>query len=93
MRNSLSLTGVSGQSDRGGRAEETPIGYVPEQSALWGKGLDVSADALKELLRVDRDAWRANLRSQAEFFERFGDRLPAGLREEHAALDRRLKAR
>ncbi|HEV8662229.1 MAG TPA: phosphoenolpyruvate carboxykinase (GTP) [Candidatus Methylomirabilis sp.] len=77
----------------GGRAEETPIGYVPEQSALWGKGLDVSADALKELLRVDRDAWRANLRSQAEFFERFGDRLPAGLREEHDALARRLKAR
>ena len=77
----------------GGEAEETPIGYVPTRSAIDRKGLDVSADALKELLRVDREGWRANLRSQAEFFEKFGDRLPAGIREEHEALARRLKAK
>jgi len=77
----------------GGEAEETPIGYVPTRSAIDRKGLDVSADALKELLRVDREGWRANLRSQAEFFEKFGDRLPAGIREEYEALARRLKAK
>jgi len=77
----------------GGEAEETPIGYVPTRSAIDRKGLDVSADTLKELLRVDREGWRANLRSQAEFFEKFGDRLPAGIREEYEALARRLKAK
>ena len=77
----------------GGEAEKTPIGYVPTKSALDRKGLTVSADALKELLRVDREGWRANLRSQAEFFEKFGDRLPAGIREEYEALARRLKAK
>ena len=77
----------------GGEAEETPIGYVPTRSAIDRKGLNVSADALKELLRVDREGWRANLRSQAEFFEKFGDRLPAGIREEYEALARRLKAK
>jgi GTP-dependent phosphoenolpyruvate carboxykinase len=42
---------------------------------------------------VDRDGWRANLRTQAEFFDKFGDRLPRGIREEHDALARRLRSR
>ncbi|MBI2360232.1 MAG: phosphoenolpyruvate carboxykinase (GTP), partial [Deltaproteobacteria bacterium] len=49
--------------------------------------------ALKELLTVDREGWRANLKSQAEFFEKFGDRLPAGIREEHDALAKRLRGK
>jgi len=74
-----------------GEAEETPIGYVPTPSAIGGKGLDVSEDVLEELLRVDREGWRTNLRNQAEFFAKFEDRLPTGIREEHEALARRLK--
>ncbi|MGH7404618.1 MAG: phosphoenolpyruvate carboxykinase (GTP) [Candidatus Methylomirabilales bacterium] len=74
-----------------GEAEETPIGYVPTPSAIGGKGLDVSRDVLEELLKVDREGWRTNLRNQAEFFAKFEDRLPAGIREEHEALARRLK--
>lgn len=77
----------------GGEAEETPIGYIPTESAIAHNGLDVSGDVLKELLRVDREAWRAILRSQAEFFAKFEERLPAGIREEHENLSRRLKAR
>ncbi|MGH7429877.1 MAG: phosphoenolpyruvate carboxykinase (GTP), partial [Candidatus Methylomirabilaceae bacterium] len=72
-------------------ADETPIGYVPTPSAIGGKELDVSKDVLEELLRVDREGWRTNLRNQAEFFAKFEDRLPAGIREEHEALARRLK--
>ncbi len=76
-----------------GEADETPIGYAPTPSAIGGKGLDVSKDVLGELLRVDREGWRTNLRNQAEFFTKFEDRLPAGIREEHEALARRLKAK
>jgi phosphoenolpyruvate carboxykinase (GTP) len=76
-----------------GRAEETAIGYLPTADALDRRGLDVSDEALAELLAVDRDGWRANLRGQAEFFARFGDRLPGGIQQEHAALTRRLRAR
>jgi phosphoenolpyruvate carboxykinase (GTP) len=79
---------------RGGDgAEETPIGWLPRASALNRRGLALGDDALAELLAVDRDGWRANLRGQEEFFARFEDRLPAGIREEHAALARRLRAR
>ena len=42
---------------------------------------------------MDRDGWRANLRSQGEFFAKFGDRLPAGIQHEHDQLARRLRAR
>jgi len=76
-----------------GSADETPIGYLPTPAGLNRRGLDVSDAALAELLAVDRDGWRANLRGQAEFFAKFGDRLPAGIQEEHEALARRLRAR
>jgi len=76
-----------------GEAEESPIGYLPTPSALGSKGLAVAKGALAELLAVDREGWRTTLRNQAEFFAKFGDRLPAGIREEHEALAHRLKAR
>jgi phosphoenolpyruvate carboxykinase (GTP) len=76
-----------------GSAGETPIGHRPTTAALDRRGLDVSDEALAELLAVDRDGWRANLRTQGEFFAKFEDRLPAGIRREHDRLARRLGAR
>ncbi|HXG52103.1 MAG TPA: phosphoenolpyruvate carboxykinase (GTP) [candidate division Zixibacteria bacterium] len=76
-----------------GQAEESAIGYLPRPSSLNGGGLDLGRSDLERLLGVERDGWMANLRSQREFFERFGDRLPAGIREEQEALARRLKAK
>jgi phosphoenolpyruvate carboxykinase (GTP) len=87
------LEWVIGRCKSVGSAEETPIGYLPTMAALDRRGLDVSDEALAELLAVDRDGWRANLRSQGEFFAKFGDRLPAGIRHEHDRLARRLRAR
>ena len=87
------LQWVIERSNGGGKAEETPIGYVPTASSIFGKGLDVSKTALNGLLRIDREGWRANLRGQTKFFEKFGDRLPAGIREQHEALARRLKSK
>lgn len=87
------LQWVIERSKGNGNAEETAIGYVPKVSSIDRKGLDVPDDSLKELLRIDGEAWRANLRSQAEFFEKFGDRLPSGIREEQEALARRLKGK
>jgi phosphoenolpyruvate carboxykinase (GTP) len=77
----------------GGRAEETPIGNRPAPGALPTNGLELPPDALRELLHVDREAWQANHRSQAEFFQKFGDRLPRGIRAEWEALGSRLRAR
>ncbi|MGN6732289.1 MAG: phosphoenolpyruvate carboxykinase (GTP) [Candidatus Binatia bacterium] len=75
----------------GGEAEETPIGYVPKVSALNGGDLKVSKSDLNQLVAIDREGWKSNLRSQGEYFDNFGDHLPAGIKEEHNALANRLK--
>jgi len=75
----------------GGEAEETPIGYVPKISALNGGDLKVSKSDLNQLVAIDREGWKSNLKSQGEYFDNFGDHLPAGIKEEHKALANRLK--
>jgi phosphoenolpyruvate carboxykinase (GTP) len=74
----------------GGQATETPIGYVPKPSSLSGEGLEVSKADLDQLVAVDGEAWKNNLKSQSDFFDTFGDRLPAGIKQEHKALANRL---
>jgi phosphoenolpyruvate carboxykinase (GTP) len=76
----------------GGAAQETAIGYLPTAAALNGGGLNVSQSDLDQLLSIDRDAWRQNLKSQSDYFDTFGDHLPAAIKEEHAALAKRLKS-
>ena len=73
-----------------GGAEPTPIGYVPQADALDLEGLSLTAEQIRTLLEVDRDGWRKEAATYAAFFERFGDRLPAGLRHEHEAFLRRV---
>jgi phosphoenolpyruvate carboxykinase (GTP) len=74
---------------RGG-AQETPIGYVPARGALTLDGLNISLGTVDELLRVDPEDWEQELADTKEFFEKFGDRLPHELRDEHDKLARRL---
>ncbi len=61
-----------------GEGVETPIGYLPTADAIDTEGLEVSRADMDELLRVDRDEWRAEVPVIAEYFEQFGDRLPTG---------------
>jgi phosphoenolpyruvate carboxykinase (GTP) len=86
------LRWVIDRSNGGGAAQETAIGYVPKLSALQGPGLDVSEGDLKELLSIDREHWKQNLKDQSEHFGKYGDRVPSGIKEEHKALAARLKA-
>jgi len=71
-------------------ATETPIGYVPCAADLDLSGLNIPPDDVNELLRVDRDAWRAEVPDVERHFAQFGDRLPARLAAQVAALRERL---
>ena len=77
---------VSGRGD----ADETPIGWVPAKGAIDTDGLDVPADDLVELLRVDAGEWVDELPDIVAFYETFGDRVPAELRDELRKLEGRL---
>jgi phosphoenolpyruvate carboxykinase (GTP) len=73
-----------------GKAVETPIGYVPAPGAIDTSGLNVSDEDMAELLKVDTEDWLKEVESIKEHYNEFGDRLPQALRDELAALEKRL---
>jgi phosphoenolpyruvate carboxykinase (GTP) len=71
-------------------AVETPIGLVPAEGELTLDGLEISADAVRELTSVDAEAVRAQLPQVEEHLARFGDELPQEIRAQLDALRERL---
>ncbi len=71
-------------------AVETPIGAVPTPESLDVSGLDLSASDIRAALRVDVAEWRAEIPQVVEWFEKFGDKLPAVLWAELDSLKARL---
>ena len=72
-------------------AAESPIGYLPKPEDINLEGLDVSLDTLKGLLSVDKELWREEAKGIHEFYEKFGGKLPAKLKEELAKLEKNLE--
>jgi len=73
-------------------AHETAIGYLPQPSDLNLTGLDVDADALRELTSVQAPAWQREVREFRGYLQEFGERMPAAILEELAEVERRLSA-
>jgi phosphoenolpyruvate carboxykinase (GTP) len=73
-------------------AQETPIGLLPTEGALDTSGLDISDEALAELLDVDAELWKAQLPQVQEHYAKFGDSLPSELRAQLETLEQRLSA-
>jgi phosphoenolpyruvate carboxykinase (GTP) len=88
--NSRVLAWIFRRLEGAAEADETPIGLVPRAGAIDTDGLDVSEEAMAQLLAVEPEEWKAQLPQVHEHFARFGDRLPGELREELAALEDRL---
>jgi len=76
-----------------GEAQETPIGYVPTPQSLDLSGLNLSPATLAELLRVDVADWQREAEDQGLFLDKFANRLPVEIRQEHQALLKRLGKR
>jgi phosphoenolpyruvate carboxykinase (GTP) len=74
-----------------GKAAETPIGYVPTLDALTLDGLDISTEAVEELLSVDPEAWLKEAVETKAFLAKFGERLPGEMMQEHSNLVERLE--
>ncbi|MES0383108.1 MAG: phosphoenolpyruvate carboxykinase (GTP) [Hyphomicrobium sp.] len=71
-------------------AVDTPIGKLPAEGSLDVNGLDVAPETMKALNAVDAEGWKAELPMIREHFATFGDNLPNALKEQLAALERRL---
>ncbi|MGZ5965978.1 MAG: phosphoenolpyruvate carboxykinase (GTP) [Caulobacteraceae bacterium] len=79
------LEGVAG-------AQDTPIGRTPTIESLDIEGLGLSDEHLQILLSVDAAVWKEEAALIPPDYLKFGERLPAGLWEEHSALLARLEA-
>jgi phosphoenolpyruvate carboxykinase (GTP) len=88
--NSRVLKWVIERLEGTGAAVETPIGAVPAPGALDITGLDMTPEDLAAALLVDVQEWRAEIPAVAEWFAKFGDKLPAVLWAELDALKARL---
>ena len=75
---------------RQGQAVETPIGRLPAPGALDLAGLDLPAENMREVLRVDPAEWRNEVPSIREHYGSLGAQLPAALRAELDALEKQL---
>ncbi len=71
-------------------AVKTPIGLLPTADGLDMKGLTIDAQDIKDLLKVDMDAWKAEIPDIEKHFAQFGDRLPERLKKQFEALKSRL---
>ena len=85
--NSRVLAWAFRRCDDEAEAVETPIGRLPADGSIETEGLDVSPEDMKELLRFDPEAWRAQLPQVRDHLATFGERLPEQLRRQLAALE------
>ena len=88
--NARVLAWIFRRLDGEAEARETPIGGVPRPEDLDLSGLEIDRARLEELLSVDEEGLKAELEQVGEFLDRFGDRLPAEMRAQHEALQRKL---
>ena len=71
-------------------AVETPIGYEPKPEDIDVEGLDITTDTVRDLLSVDKNLWKEEVKGIKEFYAKFGDKLPQALESELATLESNL---
>jgi phosphoenolpyruvate carboxykinase (GTP) len=88
--NSRVLEWVFRRCENAADAVETPIGLLPTEGAINTEGLNVSPEAMQELLSVDTELVKAQLPQVKEHLAKFGDKLPAEISAQLEALEERL---
>ncbi|MFO1468136.1 MAG: phosphoenolpyruvate carboxykinase (GTP) [Steroidobacteraceae bacterium] len=73
-----------------GHAHDTPIGYLPAAADLDVRSLDLPPGSLQDLLAVDPSQWLEEMESVGEYLQQYGARTPQQLKDEHAAVLKRL---
>jgi phosphoenolpyruvate carboxykinase (GTP) len=87
--NSRVLKWIFERTEGAGKAVKTAIGYMPTEDALDLEGLDVSAEDMRELLKLSKEEWQAEVESVKEHYAKYG-RMPAELQNQLKALEERV---
>jgi len=89
--NSRVLAWILDRVDGKVAAKDGPLGLQPLAGDVPLEGLELRDGDWERLFAVDRDAWLAEASSAEEFFDTFGDRLPAAMGRQLADLRGRLE--
>ena len=73
-------------------ARETPIGYLPNAEDIDTSDLDVDRTTMRKLTTINPASWAREMESLGEYFDSFGDRVPAVLREQQQRIAAELAA-
>ncbi len=90
--NSRILKWVCERVDGKGEVVDSPIGKLPTADSIDLTGLDVPAEDMAELLKVDASEWLTVVPQMEEHYAKFGAKLPAELKAQLEALKARLEA-
>lgn len=71
-------------------ANETEIGYLPNKEDLNLTNLKIDNNDLNELLKIDKETWKEEIKNQKDFFEKFGDKMPKEITHELEQLEKRI---
>ena len=63
---------------------------MPAPGDIDTSGLNVSAENMAELLKVDKEAWLAEIQSIKENYTKYGQKLPKELVTQLEDLEKRL---
>ncbi|MDU0347815.1 phosphoenolpyruvate carboxykinase (GTP) [Actinomyces sp. MRS3W] len=73
-------------------AIEGVTGLYPRFEDFNLEGLDIDEATWNKMYDIDPDAWAAEMDGTEEYFEQFGDKVPAAIREELAKFRERIAA-
>ncbi len=90
--NSRVLKWIFERCEGAASAVDTAIGRLPAPGALDVQGLDLSTDALNELLKVHVEGWLQEIPLIEEFYAKFENRLPAQMKIQLSELQKRLES-
>lgn len=71
-------------------AEECPLGYLPNPEDICLTQSGIEPEQLNELLHIDKELWREEVKGIREFYDKIGDTLPEALSEELKTLEKSL---
>lgn len=73
-------------------AQSSPIGFLPRSGSIDLSGIEreVNEATIRELFRVDKQAWLKEVETVRQFYSTFGDDLPKELSAQLTALHDRL---
>ena len=88
--NSRVLAWILDRVDGTAEATDSPVGLLPAEAAVDTAGLELAPSDWQKLLAVDAEAYRGEADGVQQFFDGFGERVPAALTAQLGELRRRL---